>query len=73
MYHMTKIFQAFSLLNFVHGSKVTYVKIIAGLHILCGEGERRPGIEARKNHLFIFLFIKLSDEVEACACALPYA
>ena len=28
------------------------------------EGERRPGIEARKNHLY-FLFIKLSDEVEA--------
>ena len=45
-YHMTKIFQAFSLLNSVHGSKVTYIKMIAGLHILREEGERRPGIEA---------------------------
>ena len=65
-YHVMKIFQAFSLLNSAHGSKVTYVKIIAGLHILRREGERRPGIEARKNHLH-FLFMKLSDEVEACA------
>ena len=72
-YHVTKIFQAFSILNSAHGSKVTYIKIIAGLHILRREGERRPGIEARKNHLFIFLFMKLSDEVEACECVLPYA
>ena len=45
----------------IHCSKVTYIKII---YLYC-EGERRPGIEARKNHLFIFLFMKLSDEVEA--------
>ena len=74
-HHVTKIFQAFSLLNSAHGSKVTYVKIIAGLRILRGEGKRRPGpgMEARKNHLFILLFMKLSDKVEACVYALPYA